>query len=91
MKLKRKRRRVTGYLQDGRYRSCDELPFEEEVDGTYPSAEQREKINSLAAKLESGEPLSEEEVAELRKHIEGLRATAEFLLKEAADLEAKLT
>ena len=80
----------TRYFQEGKYRSCDELPFEEEVDGTYPSAEQREKINSLAAKLESGEPLSEEEVAELRKHIEGLRATAEFLLKEAADLEAKL-
>ena len=90
MKLRRKRRQVTRYLQDGKYRSCDELPFEEEVDGTYPSPEQREKINSLAAKLESGEPLSEEEVAELRKHIEGLRATAEFLLKEAADLEAKL-
>ena len=81
---------IYNILQDGRYRSCEELTFEEEVDGTYPSAEQREKINSLAAKLESGEPLSEEEVAELRRHIEGLRATAEFLLKEAADLESKL-
>ena len=44
----------------------------------------------MTAKLESGEPLGEEEVAELRRHIEGLRATAEFLLKEAADLESKL-
>ena len=60
------------------------------MDGTYPSAEQREKINSLTEKLESGEPLGEEEVAELRKHIEGLRAKAEILLKEAADLESKL-
>ena len=63
------------------------------MDSTYPyysSKEQREKINSLAAKLESGEPLGEEEVAELRKHVEGVRATAEILLKEAADLESKL-
>ena len=63
------------------------------MDSTYPyysSKEQREKINSLTEKLESGEPLGEEEVAELRKHVEGVRATAEFLLKEAADLESKL-
>ena len=84
---------IYNILQDGRYRSCEELSFEDEVDSTYPyysSKEQREKINSLAAKLESGEPLSEEEVAELRRHVEGVRATAEFLLKEAADLESKL-
>ena len=81
---------IYNILQDGKYRSCDELPLEGEVDGTYPSKEQREKINSLAAKLERGEPLGEEEVAELRSHIEGLRATAEFLLKEAEDLESKL-
>ena len=63
------------------------------MDSTYPyysSKEQREKINSLTEKLESGEPLSEEELAELRRHVEGVRATAEFLLKEAADLESKL-
>ena len=81
---------IYNILQDGKYRSCDELPLEGEVDGNYPSKEQREKINSLTAKLKSGEPLGEEEVAELRRHIEGLRATAEFMLKEAADLESKL-
>ena len=84
---------IYNILQDGEYRSCEGLPFEDEVDSTYPyysSKEQREKINSLTEKLESGEPLGEEEVAELRKHVEGLRATAEFLLKEAADLESKL-
>ena len=80
---------IYNILQDGKYRSCED-ELEDEVAGTYPSKEQREKINSLTAKLESGEPLGEEEVAELRKHIEGLRATAEFLLKEAADLESEL-
>ena len=49
-----------------------------------------ERINDLKSKLESGEPLSDEEVEELRQYIAGLRATAEFLLQSAAELEELL-
>ena len=46
---------------------------------------QSEKVNGLKSKLENGEPLSEEEIEELRTYIAGLRATAEFLLQSAAE------
>ena len=51
---------------------------------------QSERVNDLKSKLESGEPLSEEEIEELRQYIEGLRTTAEFLLQSAAELEELL-
>jgi len=46
-------------------------------------------IENLKEKLKSGD-LSEEDVEELQQYIEGLRSTAEFLQREANNLENKL-
>ena len=59
-------------------------------DAVTASMAQSEKVNGLKSKLENGEPLSDEEIEELRKYIAGLRATAEFLLQSAAELEQLL-
>ena len=47
-------------------------------------------INNLKNKLEEGDLLSEDEVEEMKKHIEGLRATAAYLQQSANELEEKL-
>ena len=51
---------------------------------------QNAQLSNLKNKLEDGELLSEEEIEEMKKYIEGLRATAAYLQQSANELENKL-
>ena len=51
---------------------------------------QSAQLNSLKNKLEDGDLLSDEEIEEMKKYIEGLRATAAYLQQSANELENKL-
>ena len=51
---------------------------------------QNAQLNNLKNKLDDGELLSDEEIEEMKKYIEGLRATAAYLQQSANELENKL-
>ena len=56
----------------------------------YKVTSEAERLSKIEERLKNGEKLSEEEIQEMKAYISGLRASAEFLVQTAENLESLL-